>query len=286
MASDDVTPESDIDLDEDLFNFDEVEEEAGNDLDLDDIFASFNDKDFDPPEGFDEEINLGSMIAAEDALGDDAHTGVTTEAAPPAAEAAEAAPLQAAPAAVAPQVAGTPVPSVLTPEGALPAGVVYAQPMAAPAAVQVAAGPTKLKVSPAILLILAAITATNGLVALVAIKSSNDVRNSIAQVGANVSELSNETQDLAQEASEALREAEDPHYIGVDPDKFPSLSAIEDTDVQSGDYARARQRIYSVLSILDRRDPSRRLAVESQATYMLGKIRYMEALQRLAEGEQ
>lgn len=266
----------DFDLDEDLFQFDEIRDESGfatDDADLDEIFASFNDREFDPPPGFDEEINISSVIdAEEDAAGD------TPELVPaPIQDATQnVPPIQAAPSAAAPtpeQRAQAPIPSVLAPESTTPPTPQAQQPGAIGSVVNAIGGVTKLKVSPAILLILAAITATNGLVAIVAMKATSENNETIREFGQEIKDLSKETYQLASETHSTAQQIADPDNIGINLDDIPLFKEIEE-DIAKRDYRSAKMRLHARLAILDRTPPARRAETESQARYLLGKIRY------------
>ena len=62
-------------------------------------------------------------------------------------------------------------------------------------------------------------------------------------------------------------------------EQHPALE-LAAQEIGSGDYARARQRIYALLSIVDRLAPEERTAIESRASFLLARAYHMEALAR------
>ncbi len=278
--------ETEFDLDEDLFDFDEIEREARNedDIALEDIFASFDDEGVSAMEGASDD----ELIGVEDV----AATPASAPPPPPVASAPSAAsPPPAAPAAAAQAhaPAALPTPAVAPgfapaqPQGHAPAqvapahapapAVYYAQQPGAPAA-------ASSGLSRGMLLLIATVTTMNALVAFFVLRSAGDMRTEIKDEIGQFAKTAGEIKQEAYLQSASLQHAITPVSAPV-ASNHPTFDLVRD-DIAKGQYAVARQRIYSLLSIVDRLDPDERQKVESRANYLLAQSIHLEALTREA----
>jgi hypothetical protein len=62
----------------------------------------------------------------------------------------------------------------------------------------------------------------------------------------------------------------------------PTLDQARE-ELESGDYARARRRLYELLAVIDRFDEPRRGALESDCEFLLARSLHLEALARVGE---
>jgi hypothetical protein len=225
-----------FDLDEDLFNFDEV--------------AS-------PEEAADSSEEL---IAALESESISRHARVE-DSAPAAATVAARSP-EPSDLARAPSATGVPVATVSA--GAAAAG-------------DRGASPWLSRVS---LVLLASVTALNALVAVVVMRNTSEVREGLEEVGSSMESTVRRLEDQVLEAARAEVSAVEPLPTS-DAARHPALElAVE--EITAGDFARARQRIYSLLAIVDRLAPADRDAIESRASFLLARSYHLEALSHAA----
>ncbi len=274
MSSKDTTS-PDFDLDEDLFNFDQIEADVldpeADDADLEDIFAAFED----PPE----EEALPEP-EPEPPAPKPSPQAAAPEPAPAAAPAAPQAPASApAPAptvapAPAPTVAPAPAPTVAqapAPAAAAPAAAMP-QPTA-PAAPPAPRGNGTMR-----WLVLAGVVVQFALVALVlvqlrAAKSEPETGSKTEPTVAQVEPVS-ELPVYQAPVEEELRP------IAPRAEEHPALQRAAE-DIANGHFGRARQRIYSLLAIIDRLAPAERESIEAQANFLKAKALHLEALTEL-----
>lgn len=224
-------PSAEIDLDEDLFDFDAVSS------------------------GGEEEESLREVLAAFDA-----------EAVAPVARVE----------ALAPSAGASAIRQVRAEGAARPA----AAPETAPSA-----GPTSTPwLSRVSLILLASVTALNALVAVVVMRSTNVVREGLQEVGSSMESTVRRLEDGVREVARSEVSAAQ-GLPALDAQTHPALErAVE--EIASGDFVRARQRIYSLLAVIDRLAPSDRDAVESRASYLLARTYHLEALARAGSSAQ
>jgi hypothetical protein len=243
-------PPVDFDLDEDLFDFEEVTSEknaAEEEADLDEILASFQDPDLE--------------------AGQPAPRSAPTP--PPAPQSARAAPL--APIVRPSDVARVPVhaPNSDRHEG----GSAPASPVAVPVA---AALPRSF------FWLFLAVLCTNALLAVVSLKSTNEVQNRVEEVGDRVREAADEVRSSVQSNAQARIAAQTP-ITAPSPEDHPAFEqAVQ--EIERGAFAAARQRLYALLAIVDRLDPQVRESVEARANFLLARALHLQALQ-LARAE-
>ncbi len=289
MAADKI---DDSDLDEDLFDFapiaplaSEIEDEEA---DLDDIFAAFQAEEENPTGA----LGFGgaSPAAVDDfqALGDedDDIYGDLVEMPPltaspeesenvpsePVAEVPAAAPVAAAtPVAQAPQQAPAPIP------------VAAPAPGVAPAARRQLLPSGGASLSRSALWILLAAMSLNGLVALVMVSSTSNLRSEMSDIS---DEVESTIRDIRAEYFEqqALYYDESSPLVAPDPENHPAfVRALE--EIKGGAYGAARQRLYALLAVIDRLDPAIREKIEARASYLIGHAWQLEALERM-QGEE
>lgn len=128
------------------------------------------------------------------------------------------------------------------------------------------------------LLLLASVTALNALVAIVVMRSTSVVREGLEDVGSSMESTVRRLEDQVLEAARAEVSAGQA-LPALDAETHPALElAVQ--EIGAGHFARARQRIYSLLAIIDRLAPSDRDAVESRASFLLARTYHLEALAR------
>lgn len=250
-----TTPPVEPDPDEDLFAFDEIASAFSDDgdEDLDELFAS---------------------LGAEE---DDELIGVEEPAveAPPAPLPRAVAPVAARTPAPAPAQHGElpPAPLPRRQERPHPAGDVEREPERAPQT-----SIRRLGLSKSVLLLLLAITCMNGLVAVVAMKSTGEMRESVLDVGRHVARTADEIREGAFGQARELQTIRTP-ITPSDPESHPTFDVAVRL-IEEGKFAEARQRLYSLLAIVDRLDSADRARIEARANYLLARALHLEALAR------
>ena len=125
-------------------------------------------------------------------------------------------------------------------------------------------------------LLLLAITLMNGMVAVVTLRSNKDTQTRMHEVGRDVvshsSNLAGQVQDQSLEIA-GLRAP----IVPSDPDQHPTFDAARE-EIARGDFAAARQRLYSLLAVIDRLDVAVRATVEARAQFMLAEAVHLEAI--------
>jgi hypothetical protein len=261
-----------FDLDEDLFDFDEVARgspAAGVDGDLEEIFDSFSAR----------ADSARTDSAADELLASSAPVADAVIAEPvlaPPPMPAERHELRARQTRAPPPVAAPepePVPA-LSRFPAVPAA--RADAGLAPAPRAAASGP---RFSKGVVSIALAVTALNGLIALVMLRESTRTRGEVGAVGREVSaELKHAPESEPrpfEPPAQRLRPGEE-----FDVEAHPTLVEAR-AQIARGEYPAARQRIYSLLAIIDRLEDPRREAVESEAQFLLAQTLHFEALDRM-----
>ena len=298
MASD---KSSDIDLDEDLFDFEPVaaiaDELEDEEADLDEIFATFQAEEEEAaqePQGAaddfqelddDEDDIFGDLTESESAPA--AAPVAETAPAPPVAAVTEAPAVAAAPAAspapeqVAAQAPTAPVagvvPAAAPPPGATAGGA--GQGLRGMVAAATGGGP----MSRSALWILLAAMSLNGLVAIVLVSSTGQLRDQMNDISDEVEET---IRDIRSEywGQKAILLDETTPIAAPNPENHPAFERAL-AEIEAGQYAEARQRLYALLAVVDRLDSTIREKVESRATYLIGHAWHLEALQRLQAEE-
>jgi len=243
----------DFDLDEDLFDFGGVapeRESTPSDENLDEIFASFRE----------EERKLQAAPVAR-----------ATE--PERAD--EQSPRPAPAKAAAPAHEEAPAPRPPRPA---------AQPASAPRAPEpehtLAPVPRAARFSRGAVAIALAVTLLNSVLAVVMLRGrapSHDVR-------ATGDERAPSTLDSAPARPAAHVEAlPDPESVPATHD-HPALDEAR-TALARGDFAVARQRVYSLLAIVDRLEDPRKSELEAECQYLIAQALHLEALARMGEHE-
>ena len=243
-----------VDLDEDLFNFDEISGgtspvEDDDDADLDEIFATFQ-------AGDEDEVIGRETPALADSGGGAAPAPATSSA--PAPVAASVAASVAAP------VAGAPA-------AGLPAGV----------PVQFMPGPTTVSVGMprSMLWLFVAVTSVNAVLAIVTMNIVGSMSNNVQSMSANVASSVDEF------ANQAYNQLSD-HDADLNPIAAPDLVNHEAfttalAEIEAGEFADARRRLYALLAVVDRMDPVVRAKIEARANYLIAHAFQREATQRL-----
>jgi hypothetical protein len=133
-----------------------------------------------------------------------------------------------------------------------------------------------------VLLILGAVTLLNVLVALVTLKSTHDVRNSVVDAGRDVQETAREIRLGAYEQAAAFHGRAMP-VAAPDPEQRTTFQRVQE-DIEGGRLAQARQRLYATLAIVDRLEPAARESVEARASFLLAEVQHRQALMAPQEG--
>lgn len=136
--------------------------------------------------------------------------------------------------------------------------------------------------------ILVTITSLNVLVALVALRSDRDLRRTIDGMGEEFARSASELVEGALRASQAPGASSGAGrdalpIVPPNPDNHPTFELAR-AEMQRGEYARARQRVYALLAIVDRLDPRVREDVEARAGFLIARSLHHEALERLEAG--
>ena len=265
------SPESEPDLDVDLFDFDPVPDVgSGDDVDLDSIFNEFESL-----EREERERQERTEAVAE---------GTATQApAPPAGGAPSAAAPQPAPAAPAPAAPGAPQPNAAAEQAARQAleaeRLLAVQALAGTAAPVAAAPPARSSLlNRSTLLILVAMTSLNAFMAVVALNRSSQV----GDMGRQMVELAETIERSSHEvpAEPQARPSAPAPVVAPTTDGHPVLDQAFQ-EIESGRFADARRRIYALLAIIDRVDPEQRREVESRAQFLLAEAAHLQALRAM-----
>ncbi|MEQ1894252.1 MAG: hypothetical protein ABL998_17050 [Planctomycetota bacterium] len=257
------TQSRDVDLDEDLFDFGGVpaEPEPASEENLDEIFASFRE------DAASEELLEASAASA----AQPASTSVArSEPAPavaqaeshapaPAQRAAKTAPAAAEHAAPRPHHAAASTPSdghVLTP------------------------APRAARFSKGLVAIALSVTVLNAALAVVMLRSNSDRHDVRATEDepASVEHASAPVQPAAH-----VEPLPDPESVPESHD-HPTLDEAR-TELARGDHAAARQRVYGLLSIVDRLEEPRKSELEAECQYLIAQSLHLEALARMGAHE-
>lgn len=262
MSADDLTAstsEPDFDLDEDLFNFDEIalgSIDDDDEADLSEVFATLDDDeleddlDFDPPDPI-------------------AETETASAPGTPAEPALAKSALQPVAAAPVDPIAAAPVPAS--------AGVAVAPLVpAAPMVVQAGGFPKS------VLWIFLAITSVNLLLAVVFFSASSGMRGDMVEMQKDIRNVVEGGAAELTTAQGQLRNVTTPE-VSPSPDNHP-VFALALEDIEAGKFTKARQRLYALLSVVDRMDPADRDKVEARANYLIAHAWQLEVVTR-TEGD-
>ncbi len=134
--------------------------------------------------------------------------------------------------------------------------------------------PKKTRVSPlfarTMLATLVAIVLVNGLLALITLRTAASLQASMQAAGR--SEVA-----AAQEPKDELAEATP--LVPPDPEQHPVFERARE-EIERGDYAAARRRLYALLAVVDRLEESSRTTVEARAAFLLAQALHLEAVKR------
>ena len=245
------------DLDEDLFDFGEVAMARSLDLepdqDLDEIFADFQDAD--------QEETARPAPEPE------------PEREPPPEPAPE-------PVTAPPQVIEAKKPEVWEPRHE---EAFLEPPRRAPDETTAPPAPTApARAFPTSLLwIFIAVTSLNGLLAVLALRSTVNMHDGVLDAGRRIADTADEIRNHAYDQARALATLQTP-VVPTNPEDHPTFARARE-EIEAKRYADARQTVYSLLAVVDRLDASQREAVESRAHFLLAQALHLEALERLEE---
>lgn len=254
-----TSPQEQLPLDEDLFDFAGVVRDSGTaepDEDLDEIFASFRDA---PPA---EEL-LAVPVAPVTAPLAQTLAPEPAASARPGAEAVAPAPKSPQKPAAAPP---KPPPESRTSEPVR----------------ELAPATRPSRFSKGVVAIALAVTVLNSALAVVMLRgrtSSSDVRPSSSHAAAE----GHQRDALAASPHAARTSLPDPE--AVDPaHAHPALDEAR-AQISRGEYASARQRVYALLAIIDRLPDPRRGALEADCQFLIAQSLHLEALARMGGTE-
>ena len=124
------------------------------------------------------------------------------------------------------------------------------------------------------------VTTLNGLVALITLRHTAAMRDTVLDAQRNLNETAESIRTDSIDAAVELVEARTP-LVPPNPEDHPTFERARE-EIDRGEYARARQRVYALLSVVDRLEESQRAVVESRAQYLLAEATHLEAVTRLA----
>jgi len=267
------------------------ENPAGFDPD-EDLFA-FGDKTLVTPFESEETEDLEEIFATFQAQ--EAETSAQAAAAPPPpkAEASHPAtpPARALEAPPAPAHAGARAPATR-------AETLVREPSpAAPRAIETTSVPSgersrrKTILAGASLAILAAVVLVNGLVALITLRTAADLHANLARhdtlaergVGepSHAPEAGRPWRGSAPEVREESEAGPLP-LVPPDPEQHPVFERARQ-EIEHGEYAAARRRLYALLAVIDRLEPSSREEIEARTHYFLARAFHLEAVARMED---
>ena len=279
---------ADFDPDEDLFNFDEVmaedETHGEDDIDLDEIFAAFEEAEEAknaPPEL--EPLPPGAVDPAQVEDPQPAQSQAPEAPAPeptpqatakPQAPAApQPAPARATPA-PAPVPAAAPAPAPRAPEpGPSVAAPEEADTEVRPIVLASGAHPSFART---VVVILVAMTLLNVSVGLMTFRNASDMRATIDDATRNISETALDMRDHVTDQARVVQTSYSP-VVPLTPERHGALDRVQ-AALDSGDYAMARKRLYALLAIADRLPDDTRADIEARASFLLARSYHAEAL--------
>jgi hypothetical protein len=255
---------SDVDLDEDLFDFDEVARQVTQAVEteesLEEVFATFR------------ESAPAEELFPEPAAPD----GASEVPAPAAPERPARAPAPPAPEPVRARHAAPP------PSPAAPPATARAHPAAETShAVLPVASRAAAPFSKGVVAIALAVTVLNGLVALVVLRGNARMRDEVRAVGRGQAGGHDLTATPEPHAEPAF--LPDPEEL-ASPADHPVLEEAR-AEIARSEFGAARQRIYTLLAVVDRFPAPRREAVEAECQFLIAQALHLEALERLGRSE-
>ncbi len=131
-------------------------------------------------------------------------------------------------------------------------------------------------------MILLSVTVLNGLVAVVMLRNTFSVKESVEEAQR---EIISARDQILQERWDTELEVEGMRQplVPPDPETHPIFERAKE-QITNGEYTEARQALYSLLSVVDRLESSQREIVEARAHYLLAEATHLEALSRMEEG--
>lgn len=255
------TQSRDVDLDEDLFDFGGVpaEPEPASEENLDEIFASFRED-----AASEELLEASAASAAQPASKSVARSEPTpavasaeSHAPAPAQRAAKTAPAEHA--APRPHHAAASAPSdgqVLTP------------------------APRAARFSKGLVAIALSVTVLNAALAVVMLRSNSD-RHDVRATEDEPASVEHESAPVQPAAR--VEPLPDPESVPESHD-HPTLDEAR-AELARGDHAAARQRVYGLLSIVDRLEEPRKSELEAECQYLIAQSLHLEALARMGAHE-
>jgi hypothetical protein len=160
-----------------------------------------------------------------------------------------------------------------------PASLARESPSAGDAQALLAPATRPARVSRGVLAIALSVTVLNSLLAVIVLRSGRFTRDEagVAQAAQNdggedrtAAELAPSLPSVAERPAELL--------------DHPALELAR-TEISRGEHAAARQRLYSVLAIIDRTENPRRSALEAECRFLIAQSLHMEALERAGHAQ-
>ncbi len=243
-----------FDLDEDLFGFDSADEIFGtpatDEEDLEAIFAEF-------------QAQEEAEAALRDELGNEFPEEELDAPSPASAPAPSAPALRAseddevAPALPKPEPAAAKQPE---PKASRPSGAA-------------------VLASKSALVILLSVTVLNGFVALVTLRNTASMRDSVLQAQKELDETANTMRADARDEAVRYLGATTP-IVPPDSEDHPTFARAQE-HIAAGEYAQARQRVYALLAVVDRLEEGNREVVEARAQFLIAQATHLETLARM-----
>ena len=291
--------EAEYDLDEDLFNFDEVMPEEENDpdgeIDLDEIFAAFQEAEdaeeaeqaasAEEAQSAGELMKLGEPEVVERSAPAATNSTVTSTTEEAADEASKATPARrktdAAPAGKdnkKPTKSPAPAKTV-TPVAAAPEAI-RTTAAAAKAASTPFSAPLLLSkfFSKGVLAVFLAMTLVNLSVAIVTIRNADGMKGDLENASKKMAATAADIREEVGAHSNAVREQFSP-VVPPTPDQNPTFDQAN-AEIETGNFAKARQRIYAVLAVADRLPEAKREDFEARASFILARSYQAQAVAR------
>jgi hypothetical protein len=272
----DRTPSDDLDLDEDLFDFDPPDgalaAPESDEEDLEAIFSAFQEQEADSGFGFPSD-ETEPVLVGEPAVEDFAPPFPA-----PVQEPTDLSPVFA----VDPHDVDDADEDVFGFDE-VDSTTFRAQERApAPAAAPVQPAQGGGLLSRSTILVLMSIATLNVMVAVVALRSAATMRDSVLDVERRMAETASEMRSLSTDQGREILQLRKP-LVAPNAGDHPTFERARE-EIEDGDFAGARQRLYSLLSVVDRLEDSQRREVEARAQFLLAEATHLEAVARL-EGD-
>jgi len=148
--------------------------------------------------------------------------------------------------------------------------------------IYVEAREVRTRLSPILIAVLLLLTAINVLAVGFTWRTGQRLEKTVSDVGRTVVQTTEDLRDEAVQRSQEVRDIVAPIVSPTDAGDARTFELIR-TDLDAGDFAMARKRLWGVLAVVDRYEPERRDDLEARADFLLADSLRLEAKARAEE---